>query len=80
MSAIDYLSTSLNQKDDIPNQELAVEIIRTKRNDWVQELVGLLKHKDKRIQSDSIKVLYEIGERGATDLITPYCKIGRAHV
>ena len=61
MSAIDYLSTSLNQKDDIPNQELAVEIIRTKRNDWVQELVGLLKHKDKRIQSDSIKVLYEIG-------------------
>lgn len=73
MSAIDYLSTSLNQKDDIPNQELAVEIIRTKRNDWVQELVGLLKHKDKRIQSDSIKVLYEIGERGAADLIAPYC-------
>ncbi len=72
MSAIDYLSTSLNQNDDGSYQELAVEIIKTKRNDWVQELVELLQHKDKRIQSNSIKVLYEIGERGAAEMIAPY--------
>jgi hypothetical protein len=53
---------------------LAIEIIKSKRNDWVKELVDNLKHKDKNIQSDCIKVLYEIGERGSADLIAPYCK------
>ncbi len=74
MNAIDLLATSLNRQDDQPNQDLAVEIIQNKRTDWIKELTELLHHKDKNIQSDSIKVLYEIGERGAAKLITPYCK------
>jgi len=37
----------------------------------VKELVENLAHKDKNIQSDCIKVLYEIGEREPT-LIAPY--------
>jgi len=74
MKAIDLLATSINRRDDNPNQDLAVEIIKSKRNDWVKELVDNLKHKDKNIQSDCIKVLYEIGERGSADMIAPYCK------
>jgi hypothetical protein len=74
MTAIDLIATNLNKRDDKPNQELAVEIIQSKRKDWVKELVDNLQHKDKNIQSDCIKVLYEIGERGSADMIAPYCK------
>ena len=71
---IDLIATSLNRRDDNPNQDLAIEIIKSKRNDWVKELVDNLKHKDKNIQSDCIKVLYETGERGPADMIAPYCR------
>ena len=74
MKAIDLIATSLNRRDNKPNQDLAVEIIQSKRNDWVKELIDNLQHKDKNIQSDCIKVLYEIGERGAAEMIAPYCK------
>jgi hypothetical protein len=72
MKAVDLLATSLNRGDDKPNQELADEIIKSNRTDWVEELVANLKHKDKMIQSDCIKVLYEIGERGSASMIAPY--------
>ena len=74
MKAIDLIATSLNKRDDKPNQDLAIEIIQAKRNDWVKELVDNLQHEDKNIQSDCIKVLYEIGERGSADMVSPYCK------
>jgi hypothetical protein len=74
MTAIDLIATSLNRRDEVPNQDLAIEIIKSKRNDWVKELVDNLKHKDKNIQSDCIKVLYEIGERGSADMIATYYK------
>jgi hypothetical protein len=72
MKALDRIATALNRRDDRPNQELADEIIKMKRADWVKELVDNLNHKDKNIQSDCLKVLYEIGERGAAELIAPY--------
>jgi hypothetical protein len=72
MNVIDLLATSLNRSDDKPNQELADEIIKSKRTDWVKELIENLNSKDKNIQSDCIKVLYEIGERGAASMIAPY--------
>ncbi len=74
MNAIDLVATNLGKRDDTPNQELAIEIIRTKRTDWIKELVTYVYDKDKNIQSDCIKVLYEIGERGSGDLIAPYCE------
>jgi hypothetical protein len=74
MKAIDLLATSLNRGDEKPNQELADGIIKSNRADWVQELVENLNNKDKNIQSDCIKVLYEIGERGAASMIAPYFK------
>jgi len=72
MSVTDLLASSLNRSDDKPNQELADGIIKSGRTDWVQELVANLSNKDKNIQSDCIKVLYEIGERGAASMIAPY--------
>jgi len=74
MKAIDLLATSLNKRDEKANQELALVIIKGSRKDWIKELVDNLNHKDKNIQSDCIKVLYEIGENGAPDLIAPYIR------
>jgi hypothetical protein len=53
---------------------LAEKIIKSKRTDWIQELSKNLKNPDKNIQSDCIKVLYEIGERGSAELIAPCTK------
>ena len=74
MKATDLLAVSLNRRDEVPNQELAAEIIKSRNKEWIKELVSNLQHKDKNIQSDSIKVLYEIGERGAGELIALYAK------
>ncbi len=74
MGAIDLLASSLNRRDDKANQDLAVEIIKSQKSDWVKELAENLNSRDKNIQSDCIKVLYEIGERGAAELIAPYYK------
>jgi hypothetical protein len=74
MTAIDFLATSLNRRDEVPNQELASEIIKSVKSDWVKELVDNLNNNDKNIQSDCIKVLYEIGQQGAPGLIAPYYK------
>lgn len=75
MGAIDYLADSLGRRDEHPNQDLAVAIIQTKREDWVAELVENLSNKDKNIQSDCIKVLYEIGERGSAEMIASYSQV-----
>lgn len=63
MPVIDKLATTLGRRDEIPNQELARDIAAGNDQAAVQELVGLLQHRDKNIQSDAVKVLYEIGER-----------------
>jgi hypothetical protein len=72
MSVIDRLAASLGINSDEPNQKLAEEIIATKDRSAVEELVQHLSDKNPRIQSNCIKVLYEIGERGAPELIAPF--------
>lgn len=61
MGIIDKLATSLNRRDEVPNQELAREITASGDKKAVRELVENLSHKNKDIQHDCIKVLYEIG-------------------
>ncbi len=75
LSVINLIATSLNRKDEKPNEDLAMEIIRSKRVDWIKELVENLENRDTNIQNDCIKVLYEIGEHGAAGLIAPYCSV-----
>jgi hypothetical protein len=62
MSVLDKLATSLNISGTGPNKQLAKEIAITKDKKAVKELADNLYNKDKRIQSDCIKVLYELGE------------------
>jgi hypothetical protein len=73
MSIIDQLASSLGRRDEVPNQELAKKIADKNDKKSVVELVNHLKNKNKDIQSDCIKVLYEIGER-KPELIAGYVK------
>jgi hypothetical protein len=62
MSIIPKLASSLGRNDEIPNQELARELCRTKDTASIGELVQCLFTGSTAIKNDSIKVLYEIGE------------------
>ncbi|MCB9230049.1 MAG: hypothetical protein H6581_00150 [Bacteroidia bacterium] len=61
MSVIPQLASSLNRRDEVPNQELARQIALHQDKVAVLELVSHLSHKSKDIQHDCIKVLYEVG-------------------
>ena len=74
MSILTQLATSLNRRDEVPNQALAKKIAGRRNVAAVRELVDNLANRDKNIQSDCIKVLYEIGERDP-QLIAPYCAV-----
>ena len=63
MSIIDKLASSLDRRDEIPNQELAKCIADSNDKKSVKELVESLNHKNSGVQSDCIKVLYETGIR-----------------
>jgi hypothetical protein len=73
MTVIIKLASSLNRRDEKPNQELAKQIASKNDKKAVNELVENLSNKDKNIQSDCIKVLYEIGE-SKSSLIADYAK------
>lgn len=62
ISVIPKLASSLNRRDEVPNQELAKEIVLAQDKNAVKELVDHLSS-TKAIQNDCIKVLYEIGEK-----------------
>ena len=71
MSIIEKLACSMGRNDEIPNQELAKELCRTKDLESIQELAQSLFSGSTAIKNDSIKVLYEIGE-AQPELISPY--------
>jgi len=73
MSILDKLASSLGRRDEGPNQELAKKITTTKDKKAVKELIENLNNKNKDIQSDCIKVIYEIGEL-SPGLIADYGK------
>ena len=72
MSIIELLASSQGSRNSTANIALAEEIASTGNREAVAELAGLLKHKDRNIQGDSIKVLYETGFRNP-ELIAPHC-------
>lgn len=61
MSVLDQLASSLGRRDEVPNQELARVLAAKKDKKAIHELAENLSNKDKNIQSDCIKVLYEVG-------------------
>jgi len=71
---VDRLASTLGSRDEVPNQELAVEIAAKKDVRSTQELIELLTSGTKAQKSDAIKVLYEIGER-KPELIASHVKV-----
>jgi hypothetical protein len=61
MSILNKLATSLNRRDEVPNQVLAKEIAKANNKKAVAELVENLNNKSKDLQHDCIKVIYETG-------------------
>ncbi len=71
MSVLDQLSSAQNRRDTLPNKELAALLAESGDSKAIAELVNNLSNK--KIQSDCIKVLYELGER-KPDLIAGFAK------
>jgi hypothetical protein len=61
MSVLNKISYFQKRRDEVPNQELARELVETKNNKGIQEMVENLWNKNKSVRSDCLKVLYEIG-------------------
>ena len=59
MNTINLLSSSLGQKDSNANLVLAKDIAEKENKNAIKELVDNLNNKDKKIQADCIKTLYE---------------------
>ena len=61
MTALQRIAHFQNRRDEIPNQELARELAAACDRDGICEIAENLRNSNKSIQSDCIKVLYEIG-------------------
>jgi hypothetical protein len=73
MTVLDKLASTIGRRDTEPNKDLAEQIVAKNDKAAIKELVVNLSNKDKNIQSDCIKVLYEVGER-KPELIAEYDK------
>ena len=71
MSVLNRIACFQNRRDEAPNQELARELAQKKDKAGIREIAENLWNKDQNIQSDCLKVLYEIGYL-APELIADY--------
>jgi hypothetical protein len=61
MSTLERIAHALNRRDERPNQELARDLAAAKDREGICEIAENLWNRNKSIQADCIKVLYEIG-------------------
>lgn len=61
MTALDRLACSLGRRDEVPNQELARDLAARKDAAGIREIAEGLWNKDRKVQADCVKVLYEVG-------------------
>ena len=61
MSILAKLASARGIKGDVPNQQLARDLAAGNNRAAIRELVENLSNSNKAIQSDCIKVLYEVG-------------------
>ena len=61
MSALNQIAHFQNRRDEVPNQILARDLASRKDRAGIREIAVNLWNKDKGIQADCIKVLYEVG-------------------
>jgi hypothetical protein len=61
MTILERIAFFQNRRDEVPNQLLAKELVKTKNQAGIQEIADNLENKNKNVRSDCLKVLYEIG-------------------
>jgi hypothetical protein len=61
MSVLSKLSSAQGRKDEKPNKELARELVEKSHIDGIQEVAESLQNKDKRVQTDCLSVLEQVG-------------------
>ncbi|MGD0451774.1 MAG: hypothetical protein ABSA79_12060 [Candidatus Bathyarchaeia archaeon] len=71
MSVLNRIAFFQNRRDEVPNQQLARELVQTENKEGIKEIAQNLQHKNKNVQSDCLKVLYEISYL-KPDLIVDY--------
>jgi hypothetical protein len=71
MSILEKIAFFQNRRDEVPNQELARQLAASRDPADIREIADNLWNQDQNIQSDCLKVLYELGYL-APDLITGY--------
>ena len=71
MFVLNQIAFYQNRRDEVPNQELARQLAKTKDTVGIQEIAENLWNKNKNVHSDCLKVLYEIGYL-APELIADY--------
>jgi hypothetical protein len=71
MSVLQRIAYFQGRRDEIPNQELARELVEARDVEGIREIADSLGHSIPGVQSDCLKVLYEIGYL-APDLIAGY--------
>ncbi len=71
MSVLNRIAFFQNRRDEVPNQQLAKELVQTENIEGIKEIAQNLQNKNKNVQSDCLKVLYEIGYI-KPDLIADY--------
>ena len=71
MTVLNRLASSLRRRNEVPNQALARDLAAQKDKASIREIAENVWNRDKNIQADCIKVLYEIGSIEPT-LIASY--------
>lgn len=71
MPVLDQIAFYQNRRDEVPNQELARRLAETNDRDGIAEIAANLWNPEPNVQSDCLKVLYEIGYL-TPELIAPY--------
>src|SRR3990170_344616 len=61
MTVLNRIAHLQNRRDEVPNQELARDLAVKKNKAGIREIADNLWNKDRHIQADCIKVLYEVG-------------------
>ena len=61
MSVLNKIAFYQNRRDEVPNQELARALAKKKDRKGIREIAENLWHDNAQVQSDCLKVLYEIG-------------------
>jgi len=71
MTVLNKIAYYQNRRDEVPNQELARELVESKDTAGIREIAENLWNEDRNVANDCIKVLYEIGYL-APELIADY--------